>query len=80
MSTEDVHDNLTLAAQLLRRSAPEEYAAFAEAFRLTVNDVTVAVTQSPPADILRDQGKAQQAQRYFENLTTEETPRVAQQP
>lgn len=74
MST-DVHDKLTLAAQLLRRAAPEEFAQFAEAFRLTVNDVTVAVTQSPPAEILRDQGKAQQAQRYFECLTTEVAPR-----
>lgn len=74
MSTEP-HDDLVLAAQLLRRTAPDEYAAFITAFRGTVNEVTVAVTQSPPAEILKDQGKAQQAQRYFEVLTTEVEPR-----
>lgn len=59
----------TKAVQLLRNTAPEEFAAFFKQFSMYTDDVMLAVTQSDHVEILKMQGRAQQClalKQYFE--------------
>lgn len=71
---EEALQALILHAQLLRNANPEAYGHFLVAFRGLTNAVTVAVTHSPPSDILIDQGKARLAMELYEVLTHAEPP------
>ena len=53
-------DDLTRAIQLLRNTAPEEFAAFVKQFSMYAEDTVVAVTEADHVEILKMQGRAQQ--------------------
>lgn len=52
---------LVTVFRYLRNAAPEEFAKAAEGFASYATAATVAVTEADPNDILKMQGRAQQA-------------------
>jgi hypothetical protein len=51
--------------RVFKNAEPEHYEKFIRALDQYVTDVTVAVTEAPPTDILVAQGRAQFARKFM---------------
>lgn len=56
--------------RLFKNHDPKAYDQFISQLGQYVTELTVAVTEAPPSDILVSQGRAQQARKFF-NLFSE---------
>jgi hypothetical protein len=71
-------DELSRTALLLRNAAPETYDHLLQTMQVLVDEITVAVTEASPNDILVLQGRAQQARAWFR--TFKECDQVKRKP
>jgi hypothetical protein len=63
----------------LRNANPEAYQAFLEAFDAYATEITVAVTDSPAAEILNMQGRAKQTLIILQKLRNPKALSTSQQ-
>jgi len=60
---------ITEFAQRIRNADPSLYGQFIQLLDQYTTDVTVAVTEAPPQEILVAQGRAQMARKFMQLLT-----------
>lgn len=71
---------ITEFALRLKNADPHIYDKFIEHVAAYVHDITVAVTEAPPSEILVAQGRAQNAMKFYRLLTEFRDPAAKPTP